>query len=243
MTGVTLTSLSCNRRLNTVVIDGWVTSRFVGKSTTNLGHRPSLAWTLRRVRSLSHHTGSRDFVAHTCVRRARISAIAFYAGKLTAYGLILGTFTGLMVGVASACEASPLKRFCTSPVPPNAYLLGQILFNVLISLALVIVMMSITSLVYGQKLQLTVPVAMLCFTLLGVFTLTAIVLALARLISTPKFGSTVSLFVATMLSFSPVTCDSGERIGNWQRVQRSAARSLVCGATPIATKSRRVESA
>ena len=76
-----------------------------------------------------------------------ISAIAFYAGGLTSYGLMLGTFTGVMVAVVSAREAGWLKRFRASPMPPGSYLSGQIVFNVLISMGLVIVMMAIASLV------------------------------------------------------------------------------------------------
>ncbi len=131
-----------------------------------------------------------------------ISAIAFYAGGLTAYGLMLGTFTGVMVAVVSAREAGWLKRFRVSPLPPGSYLTGQIIFNVLISFALVIVMMSISALVYGLRLRLVAMVAMLCYTMLGVFSFTAIALALTRLITTAEMGSSVGPFVTITLSFT-----------------------------------------
>jgi ABC-2 type transport system permease protein len=131
-----------------------------------------------------------------------ISAIAFYAGGLTAYGLMLGTFTGVMVAVVSAREAGWLKRFRVSPLPPGSYLTGQIIFNVIISLGLVIVMMAISTLVYGLHLRLVAMAAMFCYTMLGVFSFTAIALAITRLITTPELGSSVGPFVTITLSFT-----------------------------------------
>jgi ABC-2 type transport system permease protein len=131
-----------------------------------------------------------------------ISAIAFYAGGLTAYGLMLGTFTGVMVAVVSAREAGWLKRFRASPMPPGSYLTGQILFNVLISMGLVIVMMAIAALVYGLHLRLVAVAAMFSYTMLGVFCFTAIALAITRLVTTPEMGSSVGPFVTITLSFT-----------------------------------------
>jgi ABC-2 type transport system permease protein len=132
----------------------------------------------------------------------QISAIAFYAGGLTAYGLMLGTFTGVMTAVVGAREAGWLKRFRASPMPPGTYLAGQILFNVLISLALVVVMMATASLVYGLHLRAIALFAMLCYTLLGVFGFTAIALAITRVITTPEMASSVGPFVTITLSFT-----------------------------------------
>jgi len=131
-----------------------------------------------------------------------ISAIAFYAGGLTSYGLMLGTFTGVMVAVVSAREAGWLKRFRASPMPPGSYLSGQIVFNVLISMGLVIVMMAIASLVYGLHLRFISLVAMFCYTMLGVFCFTAVALAITRLVTTPEMGSSVGPFVTITLSFT-----------------------------------------
>lgn len=131
-----------------------------------------------------------------------ISAIAFYAGGLTAYGLMLGTFTGVMVAVVSAREAGWLKRFRASPMPPGSYLAGQILFNVLISLGLVIVMMVIAVFVYGLHLRWIALAAMFCYTLLGIFCFTAIALAITRVVTTPEMGSSVGPFVTITLSFT-----------------------------------------
>ena len=131
-----------------------------------------------------------------------ISAIAFYAGGLTSYGLMLGTFTGVMVAVVIAREAGWLKRIRASPMPPGSYLSGQIVFNVLISMGLVIVMMAIASLVYGLHLRFISLVAMFCYTMLGVFCFTAVALAITRLVTTPEMGSSVGPFVTITLSFT-----------------------------------------
>lgn len=132
----------------------------------------------------------------------KISAIAFYAGGLTAYGLMLGTFTGVMVAVVSAREAGWLKRFRASPMPPGSYLAGQIIFNILISLGLVAVMMAISALVYGLHVRAVSMVAVFCYSLVGVICFTAIALAITKVITTPEMGSSVGPFVTITLSFT-----------------------------------------
>ena len=132
----------------------------------------------------------------------QISAIAFYAGGLTAYGLMLGTFTGVMVAVVSAREAGWLKRFRASPMPPGSYLAGQIIFNVVISMVLVAVMMTIAALAYNLHMRAISLFAVFCYSLLGVFCFTAIALAITRVITTPEMGSSVGPFVTITLSFT-----------------------------------------
>ena len=131
-----------------------------------------------------------------------MSATAFYTGGLTAYGLMLGTFTGGMVSVISAREAGWLKRFRGSPMPSGSYLFGQIIFNVIISLALVVVMIAVATLVYGLPMRLFALWSMFCYSLLGVFAFTAIALALTRVITSAEMASTVGPFAAITLSFT-----------------------------------------
>jgi ABC-2 type transport system permease protein len=132
----------------------------------------------------------------------KISATAFYAGGLTAYGLMLGTFTGVMVAVVSARESGWLKRFRAAPMPAGSYLAGQIIFNVVVSMVLVAVMMTISALVYGLEIRAGALVAVFCYALLGVFSFTAIALALTRFVTTPEMGSSVGPFVTITLSFT-----------------------------------------
>ena len=132
----------------------------------------------------------------------RISAISFYTGGLTAYGLMLGTFTGVMVAVVSAREAGWLKRFRASPMPPGAYLIGQIVFNVVVSIALVVVMVATATVVYGLRPQPVVLFAVLSYTLLGVFCFTAIALAITRIITSAEMASSAGPFATITLSFT-----------------------------------------
>ncbi len=132
----------------------------------------------------------------------QISAIAFYAGGLTAYGLMLGTFTGVMVAVVSAREAGWLKRFRASPMPPGAYLAGQILFNVVVSIGLVVVMVVVATAVYGLRPHAVPLIAVGCYTLLGVFCFTAIALAITRIVTTAEMASSAGPFAAITLSFT-----------------------------------------
>jgi ABC-type multidrug transport system permease subunit len=63
-------------------------------------------------------------------------------------------------------------------------------------------MMAISALVYGLHLRLVAMAAMFCYTMLGVFSFTAIALAITRLITTPELGSSVGPFVTITLSFT-----------------------------------------
>ena len=137
----------------------------------------------------------------TGISGSQISAIAFYAGSLTACGLMLGTFTGVMVATVSAREAGWLKRFRGSPMPPGSYLAGQVLFNVLVALLLTAVMIAVASLAYGLPLRLVPVLAVLCYALLGVFSFTAIAHALTRVITTPEMASSLGPFATIILGF------------------------------------------
>ena len=137
----------------------------------------------------------------TGIAGSQISSIAFYTGSLTACGLMLGTFTGVMVTSVSAREAGWLKRFRGSPMPPGSYLAGQVLFNILVSLLLTVVMIAVASLAYGLPLRLVPLLAVLCYAVLGVFCFTAVALALTRVITTPEMASSLGPFVTIILSF------------------------------------------
>jgi ABC-2 type transport system permease protein len=86
-------------------------------------------------------------------------------------------------------------------MPPGSYLAGQMLFNVLVSLLLVVVMIAVASLAYGLPLRLVPLLAVLCYTLLGVFSFTAIALALTKVITTPEMASSLGPFATIILSF------------------------------------------
>jgi ABC-2 type transport system permease protein len=131
----------------------------------------------------------------------QISAIAFYTGSLTACGLMLGTFTGVMVTSVSAREAGWLKRVRGSPMPPGSYLAGQVLFNTTVSLLLTGVMIAVAALAYGLPLRLVPVLAVLCYALLGVFCFTAVALALSKVITTPEMASSLGPFTTIILSF------------------------------------------
>jgi len=87
-------------------------------------------------------------------------------------------------------------------MPSGSYLSGQIIFNVLISLALVVVMIAVATLVYGLPIRLFALWSMFCYTLLGVFAFTAIALSLTRVITSAEMASTVGPFAAITLSFT-----------------------------------------
>jgi ABC-2 type transport system permease protein len=130
-----------------------------------------------------------------------ISAVAFYTGGLTTYGVMLGTFTGILVAIVSAREAGWLKRFRGTPMPSGAYLAGQILYLFVTSVGLITVMLAVSVFGYGLSLRAVILLATLSYTLVGVFAFAAIALALTKLITTSEMASSVGPFTVVILSF------------------------------------------
>jgi ABC-2 type transport system permease protein len=130
-----------------------------------------------------------------------VSTIAFYTGGLTTYGVMLGSFTGILVAVVGAREAGWLKRYRGTPMPPGVFLAGEIIYLFVTSLALIIVMFAVSYVGYDLSLRAEVLVAILCYTALGVFTFAAMGLALTRVITTSEMSGSVGPFTVVILSF------------------------------------------
>ncbi len=130
-----------------------------------------------------------------------VSTIAFYTGGLTTYGVMLGSFTGILVSIVSAREAGWLKRFRGTPMPSGVFLAGEIIYLFVTSLALITVMFAVSSFGYGLSLRADVLATILCYTALGVFTFAALGLALTRAITTSEMSNSVGPFTVVILSF------------------------------------------
>jgi ABC-2 type transport system permease protein len=130
-----------------------------------------------------------------------ISSIAFYTGGLTTYGVMLGTFTGILVAIVGAREAGWLKRFRGTPMPSGVFLTGEILYLFVTSLGLIIVMLAVSHFGYHLSLMTQAYFAIFCYTVLGVFTFSAMGLALTRVIVTSEMAGSVGPFTVVILSF------------------------------------------
>ena len=130
-----------------------------------------------------------------------IPTIAFYTGGLTTYGVMLGSFTGILVAIVGAREAGWLKRFRGTPMPPGVFLAGEILYLFVTSLGLIIVMLAVSHFGYHLSLPAHAYLAIFCYTVLGVFAFSAMGLALTRLITTSEMAGSVGPFTVVILSF------------------------------------------
>ena len=130
-----------------------------------------------------------------------ISTIAFYTGGLTTYGVMLGTFTGILVAIVGAREAGWLKRFRGTPMPSGVFLTGEILYLFVTSLGLIIVMIAVSRVGYHLSLPGHAYLAIFCYTVLGVFAFSAMGLALTRVITTSEMAGSVGPFTVVILSF------------------------------------------
>jgi len=130
-----------------------------------------------------------------------VSTIAFYTGGLTTYGVMLGSFTGILVAVVGAREAGWLKRYRGTPMPSGVFLAGEIIYLFVTSLGLIVVMFAVSDLGYNLSLRAAVLLTILCYTALGVFTFAAMGLALTRVITTSEMSGSVGPFTVVILSF------------------------------------------
>ncbi len=130
-----------------------------------------------------------------------ISTIAFYTGGLTTYGVMLGTFTGILVAIVGAREAGWLKRFRGTPMPSGVFLAGEIIYLFVTSLGLIIVMLAVSHFGYDLSIRADALLAIFCYTVLGVFAFSAMGLALCRVITTSEMAGSVGPFTVVILSF------------------------------------------
>lgn len=130
-----------------------------------------------------------------------IPAIAFYTGGLVTYGVMLGTFTGTLVAVNGAREAGWLKRYRGTPMPAGVFLAGEMIYLFVTSTGLIIVMLAVSRFGYHLQLPAVTMFAILCYSVLGVFTFTAMGLALTSLITTSEMAGSVGPFSVVILSF------------------------------------------
>ncbi|HEX4935069.1 MAG TPA: ABC transporter permease, partial [Gemmatimonadaceae bacterium] len=75
-------------------------------------------------------------------------ASTFFVGGIAALSVVNGCFTGLAMSLAFLRDEGVLKRVRGTPLPAWAYLAGRIGFNVLLTVALIVIVISAGALFY-----------------------------------------------------------------------------------------------
>ena len=130
-----------------------------------------------------------------------VDAQAFFTGGLIAYAVVVSTFTGVVVLIVTAREGGWLKRFRGTPMPPTSFHAAQILYRLVTSVVLAVLMLGFAAVTFGLHLRVLGVLAVLCFTIIGVFCFVAVGLALSSWLTTPDMANAVGSFSIVILAF------------------------------------------
>ncbi|MFY1616267.1 ABC transporter permease [Micromonospora sp. WMMD736] len=84
--------------------------------------------------------------------RGGVSASQVYSASMIAYGVLSTAFVTMGSGLAVDREDGTLKRLRGTPIPAAAYLIGKLVLVLVLSIAEVVVLVGVGSLVFGTPL-------------------------------------------------------------------------------------------
>jgi ABC-2 type transport system permease protein len=131
----------------------------------------------------------------------RIDATAYFTAGLSAYAIMLQTFTSICVAVTSQRESGQLKRLRGTPMRPWTFVAAQVLRALVLVVVMVTALFLIGVVGYGVHLRAEGVVGIAVYVVLGTATLTTLGLAITIFTPTPDAASTVGPFTAVILSF------------------------------------------
>jgi ABC-2 type transport system permease protein len=131
----------------------------------------------------------------------RIDATAYFTAGLSAYAIMLQTFTSICVAVTTQRESGQLKRLRGTPMRPWTFVAAQVLRALVLVVVMVTALFLIGVVCYGVHLHVEGVVGIAVYVVLGTATLTTLGLAMTIFTPTPDAASTVGPFTAVILSF------------------------------------------
>lgn len=131
----------------------------------------------------------------------RLDASAYFTAGIVAYSVALSTFTTLAVSLTTQRERGQLKRYRGTPMPPWAFIVGQIARATAQALAMTALLLAVGSLVYGVSVPASTFPAFVLYVALGTATLCSLGIALTAFTTTPDSASTIAPFSVVMLAF------------------------------------------
>jgi ABC-2 type transport system permease protein len=126
---------------------------------------------------------------------------SFYAAGIAAYAVAFNSFSALLIGLVTEREAGRLKRYRGTPMPPSAFFAGQLLYSMVISSVLVVALLVIAILGYGVHIRAAALPALIVDVILGVFSLSAVAIAVSAWVTTTDMASSVGPFAVVALGF------------------------------------------
>jgi ABC-2 type transport system permease protein len=130
-----------------------------------------------------------------------LDASAYFTAGIVAYSVALSTFTTLAVSLTTQRERGQLKRYRGTPMPPWAFIVGQIARATAQALAMTALLLAVGSVFYGVTVPVSTFPAFVLYVALGTATLCSLGIALTAFTTTPDSASTIAPFSVVMLAF------------------------------------------
>jgi ABC-2 type transport system permease protein len=131
----------------------------------------------------------------------KVSAQAYFTAGIIAYSVALSTFTTLCVSLTTQRESGQLKRYRGTPMPPWAFIAGQIGRAAAQAAVMTAVLLAVGAIAYGIPIPGSTFPAFVFYVLLGTATLCSLGIALTAFTPTADAASTIAPFTVVMLAF------------------------------------------
>ncbi len=134
---------------------------------------------------------------HTIIDGVRVKLSVFYLPGILAMSIVVATYAGLVISLATLRETGVLKRRRATPVPPALLIAGQALTAVVITAIMSTILLIVAKLLYGIGMAPAAIAAVGCTVLIGTVAFACIAYAVSGLIGSPEAAQPV--IQATML--------------------------------------------
>jgi ABC-2 type transport system permease protein len=116
------------------------------------------------------------------VPSTRLTVLDFYVPTIIVIGFISAGISSLPVTMVKYREMGWLRRVSTTPAPPSRLLAAQLILNLVIALATILIIIFGSELVFGAPLEVSVPyfVLSIVLSIATIFSLGLVVAGLAR---------------------------------------------------------------
>jgi len=130
-----------------------------------------------------------------------ITTKAYFTAGLTAYAIMLQTFTQLVVSVTTQRESGQLKRLRGTPMPAWTFIAAYVLRSIVLVILMVIALFGIGVVAFGVSLRAEAIPGIVVYAALGTAAFTTLGIAATVLTSSVDAATSVGPFAAVILSF------------------------------------------
>jgi len=141
------------------------------------------------------------FKGSTNFNGGHVPAPSYYTASIIGYEIMLVSFASLLVRVTTNRERGLLKRFRGTPMPSWVYLFSEIARTLIVVVTTVAILVAVGAIFYHVHLAAHLMIGLVTYTVAGVFSFSALALALTRVTATADAASAVGPLAATILAF------------------------------------------